>query len=40
VKNVREKQPLLIRKSGIEVEIPVNSNPIIMREILAAMASL
>ena len=37
---IKEKQNLIIRKSGIEVEIPDNSNAVIIREILTAMASL
>lgn len=38
---IKEKQNLIIRKAaGIEIEIPGNSNAVIIREILAAMASL
>ena len=37
---IKEKQKLIIRKAGIEIEIPGNSNAVIIREILAAMASL
>ncbi len=36
---IKEKQNLIIRKAGIEIEIPENSNAVIIREILAAMAS-
>ncbi|MCR5063369.1 MAG: transposase [Treponema sp.] len=35
----KEKQNLIIRKAGIEIESPGNSNTVINREILAAMAS-
>ena len=31
---------MIIRKAGIEIEISRNSNAVIIREILAAMASL
>ena len=37
---IKEKQNLIIRKAGIEIEIPENSNAMMIREILAAMASL
>ena len=37
---IKEKQNMIIRKAGIEIEIPENSNTVIIREILAAMASL
>jgi len=38
---IKERQNLIIRKAaGIEIEIPGNSNAVIIREILAAMASL
>ena len=37
---IKEKQNMIIRKAGIEIEIPGNSNVVIIREILAAMASL
>lgn len=38
---IKEKQNLIIREAaGIEIEIPGNSNAVIIREILAAMASL
>ena len=37
---IKEKQNLIIRKAGIEIEIPGNSNAVMIREILAAMASL
>ena len=36
---IKEKQNLIIRKAGIEIEIPGNSNAVIIRGILAAMAS-
>ena len=36
---IKEKQNMIIRKAGIEIEIPGNSNAVIIREILAAMAS-
>ena len=37
---IKEKQNMIIRKSGIEIEISGNSNAKMIREILAAMASL
>ena len=38
---IKEKQNMIIRKAGIEIEIPGNnSNTVFIREILAAMASL
>ncbi len=37
---IKENQSLIVRKSGIEIEIPRTSNPVMIREILAAMASL
>ena len=37
---IKEKQNLIIRKAGIEIEIPGNSNTVIIRGNLAAMASL
>ena len=37
---IKEKQNMIIRMAGIEIEISGNSNAVIIREILAAMASL
>ena len=37
---IKEKQNMIIRKAGIEIEIPGSSNTVFIREILAAMASL
>lgn len=37
---IKEKQNMIIRKSGIEIEISGNSNAEMIREILTAVASL
>lgn len=37
---IKEKQNLIIRKSRIEIEIPGNSNVLMIREILTVMAYL
>ena len=37
---IKEKHILIIRKSGIEVELPGNTNAVMIREIFAAVASL